>query len=189
MSSYLFISTHTDDCELSCGGTMAKLASQGHQVHHLALSYCGNKQLTIEAQKAANILGVTLSIADFEVRNFDSQKVANFLYGLKQQDFIFAPSCEDRHNDHRTTAEACRRIFNGNLITYLAPWNGRHTENYFVELTGEQLEKKINALWCYRSQAHRSYMSADFIRAQAVVAGIKCGKKYAEAFKIERLIQ
>lgn len=188
MSSYLFISSHADDAELSCGGTMAKLASQGHQVHHLALSYCGNKQLTIEAQKAANILGVTLSMADFEVRNFDSQKVANFLYGLKPQDFVFGPSCDDRHDDHRTTAEACRRIFNGNLITYLGPWNGQHEENYFVELTPEQLEKKINALWSYRSQAHRPYMSADFIRAQARVNGVKIGKQFAEGFRVQRLI-
>lgn len=189
MSKYLFISSHSDDSELSCGGTMYKLASEGHTVNHLILSYCGNKQLTIEAQKAADILGVTLSMADFEVRKFDAAKIADYLYSLKDQDYVFAPSCLDRHDDHRTTAEQCRRIFNGNLITYLSPWNGAHSENYFVELTVDQLEKKINALYCYRSQSHRPYMSSDFIRAQAVYNGIKCGKKYAESFKIERLIQ
>lgn len=168
---------------------MHKLISEGHTVNHLILSYCGNKQLTIEAQKAADILGVTLSIADFEVRNFDAQKVADFLYGLKPQDYVFAPSCDDVHSDHKTVAEQCKRIFKGNLITYLGAWNGQHEENYFVELTGDQLEKKINALYCYRSQSHRSYMSSEFIHAQAVYNGIRCGKKYAEGFKIERLIQ
>jgi hypothetical protein len=31
-------------------------------------------------------------------------------------------------------------------------------------------------------------MQADFIRAQARYNGIKCGKLYAEAFKVERLM-
>jgi LmbE family N-acetylglucosaminyl deacetylase len=80
------------------------------------------------------------------------------------------------------------RVWKKSIFTYLAPWNGNENPNYFVEITQQQLERKIEALACYRSQAHRPYMNADFIRAQARYNGIKCGKLYAEAFKIERLI-
>lgn len=188
---YLFLSAHCDDSELSCGGTMLKLASEGHHVHYVSMTYCGNKQLTIECQKAANILKVELFINDFTVRSFtdNRQQIADYFYRLKEFDFVFTHSCSDKHPDHRTIAEESLRIFKCNLITYLAPWNGTENSNYYVGISEEQLEKKIHALSCYKSQDHRSYMRPEFIRSQAVFNGIKCGKQYAEAFRIEKLIQ
>lgn len=190
---YLFLSAHTDDCELSCGGTMAKLASEGHRIECRPLTDCDNPTLYDEGLQASNILGNAFLVAvGFDYRKFYKTrfKLANYLYGLKDDyDFVFTHSTSCRHTDHRTVAEESKRIFNSCLITYIQPWNGHHEENYFVELSEEHLEKKIQALSCYKSQSHRSYMNAEFIRAQAVYNGIKCGKKYAEAFRIERLIQ
>lgn len=190
MSKYLFIGSHTDDVELSCGGTMRKLVYQGHEVHHLAMSYCGSKQLTVESMKSADVLGIQLSIAEFTVREFHTQRkqIADYLYNLRGVDFVFTHSKEDRHSDHRTIGEESLRVFNCNLITYLSPWNGSHSENYFVEISELELENKIKALSCYHSQNHRAYMDPNFILAQARYNGIKCGKLYAEAFKSEKLI-
>lgn len=190
MSKYLFIGAHTDDTELSCGGTMAKLAEAGHDVNCLALSYCDQDELLKEYAQASEILGVNFYNEGFDVRCFNQQSlfIADALLSFKGYDFVFTHSEHCRHPDHRTTAQESKRIFNCNLITYIQPWNGQHEENYFVEITGEHLEKKINALWCYRSQAHRPYMSADFIRAQARVNGVKIGKQFAEGFRVQRLI-
>jgi LmbE family N-acetylglucosaminyl deacetylase len=70
----------------------------------------------------------------------------------------------------------------------MCPFNGELLPNYFVEISEQHLEKKIQALACYKSQSHRAYMDPEFIRSQAIYNGIKCGKKYAEAFRIEKMI-
>lgn len=169
---------------------MRKLVTQGHDVHHLAMSYCGNKQLTVEAMKSAGVLTIDLTVAEFKVREFHLQRkeIADYLYSLKKVDYVFTHSKRDRHLDHRTLAEESLRVFNCNLITYLSPWNGQHKENFYSEISEDELESKMKALSCYNSQNHRVYMSQNFIRAQARYNGIKCGKSYAEAFKVERLI-
>lgn len=190
MSKYLFISAHTDDAELSCGGTMAKLAEQGHDVNCLALSYCDDEKLIIEYANASKILRVNYFTEGFDVRCFNQQAIfiADALLRFKNFDHVFTHSEKCRHPDHRTIAEESKRIFNCNMATFIQPWNGQHEENYYIEISEQQLEKKIQALSCYKSQSHRAYMNPDFIRAQARYNGIKCGKLYAEAFRIERLI-
>lgn len=190
---YLFLSAHTDDVELSCGGTMAKLAEQGHKVQILFLSNCGQLELSDNAYQASLILGVYVWGWNFDVRTFrnDANTIGNEFYKIAQEgghDFIFTHSDKCKHPDHLTVGEESKRVFTTNFITYIHPWNGNENPNYFVELSEEHLGKKIQALSCYKSQSHRSYMNPDFIRSQAIYNGIKCGKKYAEAFRIEKLI-
>jgi N-acetylglucosamine malate deacetylase 1 len=189
--NYLFVSAHTDDAELSCGATMAKLKEGGHDVNCLALSYCDKDELLKEYAKASEILGVNYYNEGFDVRCFNQQSlfIADALLAFRNYDFVFTHSANCRHPDHRTVSQESKRIFNCGIATFIQPWNGNQDDNYFVEISERHLERKIQALSCYKSQAHRQYMNADFIRAQAVYNGIKCGKKYAEAFRIERLIQ
>lgn len=192
MSKYLFIGAHTDDIELSCGGTIYKLV-QEHYIHCLSFSFCNKPELGEEYDASLSLLGVNfISLSNFPSRIFTKhrQDILNSLYSLTGFDFIFTHSVDCIHQDHKVIARESLRAFKGkNLITYSQPWNTNENPNYFVELSEQQLEKKIEALACYKSQAHRAYMSPDFIRAQARYNGIKCGKLYAEAFKIERLIQ
>ena len=168
---------------------MLKLKEQGHEVDYLCLSFCGNYSLKQECILASKILGVIPVIHDFPVRCFSSQpnKIADILYKRDQYDFVFTHSGSDRHPDHRTVAEASLRIFNCSLLTYISPWNGHEQPNFFVEITKSQLDQKIDALSCYKSQAHRHYMSPEFIRAQAIYNGVKCVKQYAEGFRSLRL--
>lgn len=151
-----------------------------------AMSWCGREDLKDECLASSKILGVHLSINNFLVRGFknDSKQIADYFYHLKDYDTIFTHSVHDKHPDHRTIAEESLRVFKGNLLTYLAPWNGNENPNYFVEISPTQLQKKIDAAKCYKSQAHRSYMNADFLRAQAVYNGIKAGVQYAEGFTL-----
>lgn len=187
----LFIGAHPDDTDLSCGGTMSKLSEEGHKVRSIALSMC-DAALLDEFPEAAKILGVKESIHNFTVRTIHTQRgqLADCFFERRDKyDFVFTHSLTDRHLDHRTVAEESTRIFNRNVLSYIQPLNGSENANYFVELSEEQLEKKIAALACYKSQAHRKYMDPDFIRAWARYNGIKCGKLYAEGFKVVRLVQ
>lgn len=181
----LFIGAHTDE-ELCFAGTMQK-----YDAHYVAFSHCNNPQLEIECENSLDVLGVgSRLIQNVTVREFHlSSQIPIFLHALSREyDMVFTHSINDRHPDHRFIARQSRRIFNCNLFTYIGPWNGNENPNYFVELSEEHLEKKIKALSCYKSQSHRSYMSPEFIRSQAIYNGIKCNRKYAEAFRIEKLI-
>src|SRR5688572_17234899 len=117
MSKYLFIGAHTDDPDLSCGGTMIKLISEGHIVHNMALSMCGDVRLWQELENACSVLGVTNSLHNFTVREFHNHRVklAEFFHAIKNDyDFVFTHSVLDKHLDHRVVGEESKRIFNCN---------------------------------------------------------------------------
>jgi LmbE family N-acetylglucosaminyl deacetylase len=62
----LAIAAHRDDCELTCGGTLARAVQQGHRVGILDLTQGemgtrGSAEVRAEeAMRAAKILGITL---------------------------------------------------------------------------------------------------------------------------------
>lgn len=188
MSEYLFIGAHVDE-EICFAGTMIKLLEEGHTVSHVAFDIGTSNEEEFKA--SSKIIGSDSFMWPLHRKSqHRAQSIADDLHTYRNAfKFVFTHSINDRHSLHRMVAEETKRVINGNLFTYLAPWNGNEDPNYFVELSEKHLEKKIEALKCYKSQAHRSYMSDEFIRAQAVYNGIKCGKRYAEAFRIERYIQ
>lgn len=189
--TYLFIVSHVDDAEISCGGLIQKLLPK-HHVKVISLSHVYNGiDLLHEFTASMVTLGCEFQSYNIETRRFTvSVNYINHIIYEKSMgyDFVITHDCSDRHDDHRTVAEQVRRVYNGNLLTFIAPHNGEEDPNYFVELTEAQLEKKIAALACYKSQANRPYMNPDFIRSWAIYNGIKCGKKYAEGFHVHRLI-
>lgn len=182
---YLFIGAHTDE-EICFAGAIQKY---NDNCFYVAFSICGLPELKKEFNKSCGLLDVCSVASTLTVRAFDRQAIADFLYE-QQKDFdcLFTHSISDIHPDHRIVAEESKRVWKKSLFTYLAPWNGNDNPNYYIEISEEHLEKKIKALSCYKSQSHRAYMSPDFIRSQAIYNGIKCGKRYAEAFRIEKLI-
>lgn len=184
----LFIASHCDD-ELCFAGAILNTINPTC----LFLSYCDSDQLKEENKEAMDVLGVkepNYMIGSMEVRRFKQGQMNDFLYEIRDNyDTVFTHSINDRHPDHSMVGRESLRIFNCNILTYIGPWNGEDNSNYFIELTEEQLEKKIHALACYKSQVNRLYMNPEFIRAQARYNGIKCGKLYAEGFKVVRLIQ
>jgi hypothetical protein len=50
------------------------------------------------------------------------------------------------------------------------------------------IQKKVNALSKYYSQAHRSYANEEFIRSLARTRGVQIGTRYAETFDVVRWI-
>lgn len=194
MNKILFVAAHVDDSEISCGGTIAKLREQGKDVTVISLSHIyAGISLSQEFDSSMFVLQpVNAWVCEFETRQFarDRQLILDYLISIEDQfDTVFFHSPEDVHQDHSTVGFECLRAFkNHNLIAYGSPFNSLHLEeNYFVELSPEHLLRKIDAIKCYKSQAHRVYMQPTVIEAQAITRGLQCGFKYAEAFKIIKL--
>jgi LmbE family N-acetylglucosaminyl deacetylase len=141
------------------------------------------------------VVGDDVEIWDFPVRHFPSlrQDILERFVALGRAwapDLVLLPSSFDRHQDHETVAREGFRAFKRSSIWgYELPQNLVMFENSaFVSLTASQLDVKIKALSCYRSQQGRAYNGEDFIRGLARVRGVQAGVEFAEAFEVIRLI-
>jgi len=80
----LVLSPHTDDAELGCGGTIAKLIEEGWKVHVIYFSAVAERypNLVEEAANSGRILGITHEVLDFHTRFFprDRQEILQVLY-------------------------------------------------------------------------------------------------------------
>ena len=196
----LIVSSHTDDGELGCGGSIAKYIGENNQVDYVALSSCEKSVpsgyppdiLSKEVRAATRILGVQSPILlDFEVREFPRlrQEILDALIRLRNEinpDIVFAPSRYDTHQDHKTTIEEVMRAFKKcTILGYEQPWNNITFNTLaFIPLNEVQVQKKIDALRCYETQKDRAYMNADFVRGLAITRGTQVEEKYAEAFEV-----
>jgi LmbE family N-acetylglucosaminyl deacetylase len=191
----LFLAAHVDDCEISCGATITKLKEQGHHITVISLShnYAGTS-LHKEFEASMKVLNVDEYSWDyFETRHFprDRQQILDKLY-LLRNDFntVFCHDPHENHQDHQVTGqEAIRAFKNHNLFTYASPFNSLNlNENHFQEVSHRHLMKKIEAIQCYKSQSHRTYMNKLLIFGQARTRGLQAGYKFAEAFRVIKLI-
>ncbi len=202
----LVLAPHTDDGELGCGATIARLLEEGNQVYYAAFSACKQSVmpefpediLISEVKSATKILGIGrnfLKLYNYEVRkmNYHRQEILDDLIQLRTEikpDVVFMPSRNDIHQDHLTIAEEGLRAFKfSTIFCYEIPWNNLtfHTTAFF-KLENRHLEKKLAALAEYKSQAHRPYVSADYIRSLARTRGIQSGTDLAEVFELIRWI-
>lgn len=204
--SALLLSPHTDDCEFGMGGTILHLLRSGCEITWVI---CSNPVKSLpkgfdegtlirEQRESAAQLGVSLENLiywDFDVRNFPSQRqeILESMVDLgrkKHFDVIFCPSQNDWHQDHMTISNEARRAFkNKSILGYDLPWNNfQSNHNLLVPLTESDVENKISALFKYKSQWHRSYMDAEFIKGIARVRSAPLECEYAEAFEVIRLV-
>ena len=178
----LAIAPHPDDETLGLGGTLAKLASQGHEVNVLVISghlppiyKLEDYEKTVnEANQAFKILRVANSkfleipatmIGDVPINELNN-KINQVVSDVKPH-MVFCPY-PDRHIDHRLVFDsvmvATRPVGIGKNIEILAAyetlsethWNAPHIEPNFtpnwVIDITDHFETKIKALKCYESQ-------------------------------------
>lgn len=202
----LVLAPHTDDGEFGCGGTIARLAESGCEVHYVAFSSCEESVpdgfpkdiLVTEVKKATEVLGVkpaNLRVLNYKVRMFSyhRQEILDDILKIKKQvkpDVIFIPSRNDIHQDHATvTIEAIRAAKGCSIFCYELTWNNFDFNNAcFIALEEKHIDKKIEAINRYESQGHRPYSDVEFLKGQARVRGVQSGSLYAEAFEILRLL-
>jgi LmbE family N-acetylglucosaminyl deacetylase len=203
-SRILVLAPHTDDGELGCGGTIAKLCAEGRELYYVAFCLCSKalpdsfpaKTLEFECKNATSILGIkssNLILFNYEVRELPQsrQKILDELLQLSKNinpEMVLLPAATDIHQDHQVIHQEGLRAFkNTTFAGYELPWNNYsiHT-NFFIRLEKEYLDKKIESLKAYRSQSHRNYMNENFIRSLATVRGVQANSLYAEAFEVYR---
>jgi LmbE family N-acetylglucosaminyl deacetylase len=202
----LILAPHTDDGELGCGGTIAKLLEDGSDVYYVAFSAAekslppGMPEDTLcrEVKQATRILGVppeNLIIFQYEVREFPlhRQEILEDLIRLQhelQPKLVFLPAFHDIHQDHLTIAsEGLRAFKTTTILGYELPWNNMtFNTTAFVFLQERHIARKVDAMRCYTSQRERRYASQDFIHSLARARGIQIGAEYAEAFEVIRWV-
>ena len=174
----LAIAAHRDDCELTCGGTLARAVRQGHRVGILDLTQGemgtrGTAEIRAEeAMRAAKILGVTvrenLSLPDAGIVNDPPtrEKLARAIRRLRPK-VVIAPALEGRHPDHHVSAQLVRDACFIAGLAKVAPDLPKHRprkilhclayrQDYlrpsFVVDVSDVFELKMEAIRCYKSQ-------------------------------------
>ena len=203
-SPILILAPHTDDGELGCGGLISYYVEQGVEVYYAAFSNAHTSlppeypkdTLIHEVTAATSVLGIpnkNLLLYDFPARHFPEkrQEILQQMIELRTDiapQLVLCPSLNDVHQDHQTIAQEALRCFKKqSILCYEEPWNNiTFSTNCFVRLEERHLKCKINALKCYKSQEHRTYINADSVRSLAVTRGTQLEGGYAEAFEVVR---
>jgi len=173
----LAIFAHRDDAEITCGGTLIKLADSGYKVGIVDLTQGemgtrgSARQRGIEAKCAAKLMGIqvreNLKIPDSKVETTweNKLKLVKILRKYKPH-LVILPYWEQRHPDHancsRLGYDACYLSGLAKLkvpgephrpykIIYSTSFRERMEHSFIVDVT-KQFEKKIEAVKCYHSQ-------------------------------------
>ncbi len=202
----LVLAPHTDDGEFGCGGTIARFVEAEAEVYYMAFSVCeqsvpagyAEDELQRELLDAMQVLGVPRKntlIHRYPVRRLHEsrQEILQLMIDVRQRinpDVVFMPCMTDCHQDHQTvSSEGLRAFKHSTLFSYEMPWNNLSlATSSFVLLEEQHLQRKIDALACYKTQANRPYADDEFLRGLARVRGVQIGGHYAEAFELVRLV-
>ena len=207
----LIVSPHTDDAELSMGGTIARLRMEGKEIHHAVFSICEEsvpeglprETLLAECCVANKLFGIKPQIYKYPVRHFPEhrQEILEQMIALRQAihpDVVFLPSSYDDHQDHEVIHREGLRAYGRRQIDILgyehpvisSGYRGFRSDMY-VYLSDNDLTMKICALSKYKSQKGRAYFDSDFLWSLARVRGVQAGKTPsfggAEAFEVIRI--
>lgn len=172
----LAIAAHPDDVELTCGGTIIRMADRGYSVGVMDLTRGemgsrGTARTRLrEAAAAARIMGVEhrenlgLPDAHIEVNSKNRYRIARRIRELRPHTVIL-PYWEGRHPDHYNASlvayEACflaglKRLriggeaFRPFKILYSTVYTDARPT--FVVDISEQFERRRQAILCYASQ-------------------------------------
>lgn len=208
ISKVLILAPHTDDAELGCGGTMARLAEEGIELNVAAFSTAraslppGSDPdlLRKEFNEAMDKMGIPEKrrfIYDYQVRklSYSRQEVLEEMIKLRDRidpQMVMLPSGSDLHQDHEVVYNEGLRAFKERTVWgYELPWNHiTFSAQAFVKLDERHVEKKWEVLQCYESQfqKNRRYFTKEFIRGLAGVRGVQVKADFAEAFEVIRTV-
>jgi N-acetylglucosamine malate deacetylase 1 len=209
MASILVVGPHPDDQELGMGGTILRLAQQGHRVHLLDATNGeptpnGSVETRArESEAAAKILGVQRSLLGLinrqVVHDLPSRHLLAAHIRRHRPDILFLPYPTDAHPDHvavtrigedaRFDAKLTKSDIPGE------PWHPKRIIYYFcthlrmsfqptfcIDISA-QLETKLAAVRSYQSQfAGPSAFVPEMVKTMNGYFGGRIGTAYAEPF-------
>ena len=197
----LFLGAHPDDIELGCGALLHHIV---RQTEVLCVTLSDNQKnpelqnVRAEHYESMAVLGVPkekITLGPFTTRVFhDSrQDILEYFLNLRKSfgpDLIFVHSRQDVHQDHLTMTDEALRAFRG--ITVLGFDVVRSSYGFFphflVEVTEEDVNKKIEALSKYETYRDRYYFNRELTRSIMVRHGALAERPFAEGFDILRIV-
>jgi LmbE family N-acetylglucosaminyl deacetylase len=197
----LFLGAHPDDIEIGCGALIHNIVNK---TEILCVTLSDNqknpdlKKVKNEHLESMKVLGVSeekVVFGPFETRVFPDSRQDILEYFLKlrkgfKPDLIFTHSKQDVHQDHNTMTDEALRAFRG--ITVLGFDVVRSSygffPNFLVEVTEENVNKKIEALAQYTTYQDRYYFNAELTRSIMVRHGALAERPFAEGFDILRIV-
>lgn len=203
----LFLSPHTDDVELGCGGSLAKFIEEGNEIKWAVFSTAEESlpknfspdTLREEFNNVLKSYGLGADdsiIFQNPVRKLSDhrQEILENMVKIRRDfepDLVIGPSLNDYHQDHQVVANEMIRAFKttSGIICYELPWNHvTFNSQLFVKLTKSHIDKKIEALNNYESQIFigKEYFKKEFVYGIAKMRGVQCGSEFAEAFEVIR---
>lgn len=210
-NAVLVFAPHNDDELLGAGGTILKLSKAGYEITVCEItSGPSSPVIQAEARKAHQILGVResvfLNLPACRLEELPKGEINAALCRIVKSvepEIVLIPHYGDLHLDHRWAAEAAmvavRPLEAPSVKRVLAyetlsetEWNTPSASNAFIpniwiDISAE-LDGKIAAMECYRSQLHDfpHPRSLKAIRALAAYRGSTVGVEAAEAFMLIR---
>lgn len=209
MQNILMIGAHYDDVELGCGGTAAKLASEGKNVYKLTLTnnVTLSKHLHInvayetsvkESAKACEKMGIH-EVIDFEPYECNTltynteamQRIEDVIYkyGI---DTVFMHYLDDLNQDHIaasklcvTAARHCENVFMYQSNMYILPVP--YTPNIFIDIS-DYIDIKREALFQYTGDHNRNNALFQTNIERNHIWGYSNGFKYAEGFVAHKYV-
>ena len=189
MASIVCVGAHPDDVEIGMGGTVAALATSGHDVLLVDLTdgeptpYGTPERRRAEATRAAKVLGCSRVTLDLPNRAlFDTVESRTALAEVLREvrpSILFVPYPEDAHPDHLAAsriAEAARFYakftktamrgephYPARIYRYMAVHLRLVREPTFLADITETLPDKLGALGAYASQFADNPANADVI--------------------------
>jgi LmbE family N-acetylglucosaminyl deacetylase len=197
----LFIGAHPDDIELGCGGLLAHLSGK---TDALCVTLSDNqenpdlKAIVGQHYRSMQVLGVPkekVILENSETRNFprDRQAILEYLYDLNRRhkpDVVFVHTQADIHQDHAVVTMEALRAFRGKTVLGYDVLRSSYGffPNFLIEISGEDVERKIKALSEYTVYSDKYYFDPEIIRATSVRHGALAEKNFAEGFDILRVV-
>ena len=209
MASILVIGPHPDDQELGMGGTVLKLASQGHKVHLVDMTNGeptphGSPEIRArESAAAAEKLGVSRTLLGLTNRQVQHSIEARHRLAAvirkHRADWLFAPYPIDAHPDHVATTRIVEDArFDAKLtktdipgepyypkrvIYYFCTHLRMNFPATFCLDISDVIDRKIEAVKCYQSQfAGASGHVPEMVATISAYFGSRIGTRHAEPF-------
>jgi LmbE family N-acetylglucosaminyl deacetylase len=202
----LAIGAHFDDPELGCGGSLLRWKSEKNPIALFVATRSGykdakgktvrtDKTARAEGRESARALGAKLFEGGFPTFGLEAaeplhRKLLRAIHEFRP-DLVLTHWRDDAHQDHRALAAAtlhcCRHV--PKVLMYRSNWyetGGIFQPKFFVDIS-RTLEKKIGLIKIHDSEFTRTGGDWEkFVRAEAALAGLKSGCKYAESFEVVR---
>ena len=169
------------------------------------------KKIRDEAKIANNFIGTKKlffeNLPALNLNNYPIYKISNIIdkyITIINPEIVLIPSINDIHNDHKIIFQAAKVSMRSNkqsnlkkILSYEVlsetEWNENEkpfNPNYFVSLEKSDINNKVKAFLKYKSQVKKfpHPRSKESILNLSKVRGSQVFMKYAEAFKVEKIL-